>query len=180
MHGPQNHTLKTYFRQGLLTLSPGGYILPLILISFLIYFVVKSHQIHEFRGVHNYERFVLQICLIIIIFSPHPCKLVLFSLYPSQFCQKFSLNSPMFIDEIGMIFPPEIYIYECRVNSTKLYLQKIIQGKCPFTLIQSSSAQPQLISADPQLILRCKPIITSNPTEVKQGYSVEIGAELGL
>ena len=35
-------------------------------------------------------------------------------------------------------------------------------------------------AAEPQLILRCKPIIISNPTEVKQGYSVEIGAELGL
>ena len=45
----------------------GVYILPLILISFLVHLVVKLHQFHIFRGrVHNYETFLMLIWALFI------------------------------------------------------------------------------------------------------------------
>ena len=50
-------------------------------------------------------------------FSPHSCKFVLFSLYPSLFCQKFSLIWAMFIAQIEIIFTPGCHLQPCRACS---------------------------------------------------------------
>ena len=85
------------------------------------------------------------------------------------------------------VFGP-INIQECIVTSTKSYQPRQVSLDFDFEFLGAATAYydaataysgaATAYAAQPQLILWCKPIFVSNPTQVEG--SVEVGVEFGL